>query len=72
MARKWQEREGTVEAGLNTMTQEAIVEDFLRCALPTHECDANQSREIPMLADSQTHRGRACSECTIRQCRAAA
>ncbi|CAK0786079.1 hypothetical protein CVIRNUC_009292 [Coccomyxa viridis] len=30
MARKWQEREGTVEAGLDTMTQEDIVQEFLR------------------------------------------
>ena len=31
MARKWQEREGTVEAGANTTTQEEIVEEFRRC-----------------------------------------
>lgn len=38
MARKWQEREGTVEAGLDTMTQEDIVQEFLRRALPCAPC----------------------------------
>lgn len=38
MARKWQEREGTVEAGPNTMTQEEIVEDFRRWGLLRCHC----------------------------------
>ena len=30
MARPWQAREGTMQAGPNTMTQEEIVEEFRR------------------------------------------
>ena len=49
MARKWQEREGTVEAGLDTMTQEDIVEQFLRCALPSDICSATECEQYPWL-----------------------
>ena len=40
-----------MEAGCETMTQEDIVEEFLRCALPyLHACDSGRMREIPVLA----------------------